>query len=500
MVRTVGDAFMFEGFAVERKARGRITSAVSDDDEEDGSLDDDEEGGSSDEDVYQPGGLHATLLSLLRRRPVEMTLAGVSILLFTVATSMSLSRHGMISLPREHIASLMGDDGPVEVTQGYLESPPPSTPPPPVSPPDPQPPPPPVPWSPPPPSSPPPSAPSPLSPGPQAPPPLIPPPSPPPSPHPSPPPPHPSNTLTPGQCDALLRDPDGRLPHMWSDDGFVIRNHRDPPCWGTREEGERFLLAAYNGDNCEQNWHRGAPGKLGYETGQSGPTDPTGFVRFTDQAPALLGFDEDLDLYCAHRIGRHREAIPPDQRAEWCVRANVNTLWPQYDLDRWTMCRQFQWLGCAVRGRLPGQSVHGQNASNTIRFATAPKRVAMNAFAAHPIGSCRAYNPRYGCTRGRSYASSDIFYQQVCMLSTLCKNFFRLYMLREEEDFHCELNDALAPTRFAELRNMILDTIPDDSDHSPPVEDDDDDVAVVADDEGEQPGADDEGEDEYADE
>lgn len=241
---------------------------------------------------------------------------------------------------------------------------------------------------------------------------------------------------------------------MWGEDGFITRNRRDPPCWGGRTKGEQFFRRAEKGDRCDENWYWNNPRTL---------------THFQDgrPAPALLGFDEDIDFYCGHATNRHRQAIPPDQRAQWCTEANVNVLMPQYDLERFSMCRQYRWTMCAARGLLPGQ-----NGSNAIRFATVPKRTQVSDPAPHPIGSCRSFAPVPGCTRGRSYASSDIFYASVCMLSAVCKNFFRLYMLNQGEDFHCELIDPGAAERFDEVRNMILDTLPEAVDENDRFNDD----------------------------
>ena len=257
----------------------------------------------------------------------------------------------------------------------------------------------------------------------------------------------------------MLRDASGRLPRLWGEDGFVIRERRDPPCWGNNAEGNRYFRAAFAGTHCDRNWYKGAPGLVGYlEQGpMSGSVDPS--FHHGTQAPALIGFEEDIDMYCAHNVGKHRQAVPPDQRADWCIRAGVNNLFPQYNLQEFTMCKQFEWTMCAARGKLPGQ-----NGTNAIRLATAPKRVAMDEWGAHPIGSCRSYAPVAGCTRGKSYASSDIFYAQVCLLSAICKNFYGLYTLSEGEDFHCELSDRDARERFDELRQLVVDTRPDHPD------------------------------------
>ena len=62
---------------------------------------------------------------------------------------------------------------------------------------------------------------------------------------------------------------------------------------------------------------------------------------------------------------------------------------------------------------------------------------------------------------------------QVCMLSAMCKNFFKIYTLMPGEDFECELSDPSAQQRLDEVTNLVLDTRPEPRD-TPAIYDDDD--------------------------
>ena len=418
----------------------------------------------------------ATLQRSLRNRPAEFLLLSASLILITVTTTLMLSRRGEISLPREHLKALVdytSSDVEVEVTYGMLDAPPPSHPPPPLPPPEPNPPPPPPPDPPPYPSPPPPSPPPPMPPGPRGPPPPSPLPNPPPSPSPTPPPPHPSHTLSPGQCDAFLRDTYGRFPRLWQEQGFRVRERKDATCWGKKPfDLQHWFHQALAGHDCDRDWYEGIAGmpKGGPNYQGANNTDPlpvgqaaqngmTPRFRGDQPAPALLGFDEDIDLYCAHNIGRHRQQVPPNQRAEWCVRANANGFFlQQYALRHFSTCQLFEWTMCAARGMLPGQQ-----GEDVIRMATSLKTTYVTESGAHPIGSCRAYAPRQGCTHGTAYASSDLFYAQVCMLSALCKNFFLMYVLPEGGDFRCQLSDDGFEMRVEELKAILL-ALPDGDD------------------------------------
>merc|ERR1719174_3203460 len=107
-------------------------------------------------------------------------------------------------------------------------------------------------------------------------------------------------------------------------------------------------------------------------------------------APALLGFDDKKDLFCAHYMGHHGMEPPKGKITEWCVGSNFNVMslglsnrdsvTPTHNRNRiwdaqgYNTCRHFEWLMCAAKGLLPGQ-----NGSNAIRFASAPQHVVIEA-------------------------------------------------------------------------------------------------------------------------
>ena len=100
-------------------------------------------------------------------------------------------------------------------------------------------------------------------------------------------------------------------------------------------------------------------------------------------APAVLGFDESIDWYCATHGGR-------GDHAEACVSANVNILSIQD--GSYNTCKNLEWQVCAARGWLPGQM------SSEIRFSFRPAELNPDF-----IGSCTGYAPA-GCG-DQGYAS-----------------------------------------------------------------------------------------------
>ena len=170
-------------------------------------------------------------------------------------------------------------------------------------------------------------------------------------PPPSPPPPHPSSPLPPAapppaspppapssppyllwpgglssaKCDAMLRDPSGLMRRMWTVDNAKQRTESSAQCWDrkrdavntkTRGGADEFFTVAMSGSLCsKQNWWEGAPSPIG-DVGRP----PT----FTDDAPALLGFDETIDTYCRARPKPNAQAYEsvPDSwaHAKECVR------------------------------------------------------------------------------------------------------------------------------------------------------------------------------------
>lgn len=229
-----------------------------------------------------------------------------------------------------------------------------------------------------------------------------------------------SRYLNAAQCEAQFADPTSRFHQLWGHVGWAVRHDWDEGCWGS-SDADAFWEDALNGSTCSRNWYEGNPGALGQRDG--GPTQEWVHPHFEEPfAPALLGFDENIDGWCHGNAGNTHAAA--------CIRANRNILslyWPvQYNV-----CRNFEWQLCAAQGLLPGQG------DNRMRFAFAPKNLELRT-GMRPLGSCTGYHPR-GC-HDVGYASSDIFYLETCIYATICSNGHELFELEENQDWSCILD------------------------------------------------------------
>ena len=240
------------------------------------------------------------------------------------------------------------------------------------------------------------------------------PPTPPAPPSPPPVPPHlplppapPSSLLSHATCQKLWAEPTSRFHDLWGTEGWKVRGKANRPCWGkSAEEGFQYFDDAWWGKACEgRNWYTGTEGELG-DAERLGPADETVRPHFTKLAPALLGFDETIDQYCAAHGGRRGQG-----HSEACVHANVNILSLYGKLVPYNTCRNVEWQLCAAKGTLPGQAGGWAEGADgriregaNIRFAYAPRKLDPVG-GAKPLGNCGGYMPA-GCgTRG--YASSD---------------------------------------------------------------------------------------------
>ena len=236
--------------------------------------------------------------------------------------------------------------------------------------------------------------------------------------------------LNPLQCSALFADRNSRFHQLWGEEGWVVQNNWNGPCW--RHQPNRFYDDALSGASCNRNWYEGNQGPLGRHDG--GPTVSWVSPKFTGPAPALLGFDQNIDGWCGSGGNDH---------AAGCVRSNYNIL-SLYSPAQYNTCRNFEWQMCAALGQLPGQG------SRTIRFAYAPG--ALEAFTGwRPLGSCTGWHPR-GCGNN-GYASSDIFILEVCLYSAICSNAEQMFALDENEDWVCNIN----PAGVEQLRHWLFD-------------------------------------------
>lgn len=138
-----------------------------------------------------------------------------------------------------------------------------------------------------------------------------------------------------------------------------------------------------------------------------------------------------------------------------CVNANVNILSMYGKRIPYNTCRNAEWQICAAKGMLPGQGGQWKiqdlvREDANIRFAFAPKH--LTPFSGEkPLGSCGGYKPA-GCgTKG--YASSDIFYMEVCILDQICDNRDEMWALDVGDDWICDID----PGGYQQLRDWVLD-------------------------------------------
>ena len=214
-----------------------------------------------------------------------------------------------------------------------------------------------------------------------------------------------------------------------------MRHRGEYACWGNGNQGYQYFDDAWWGRGCEKNWYTGNGGRLGQTGG--GPSKRYVDPHFTQNAPALLGFDESIDWYCNAHGGRG------GNHAENCVHAQVNILSLYGNQIPYNVCRNLEWQVCAAKGTLPGQG------NNKIRFAYAPKWLEPDS-GSTPIGNCGGYSPA-GCGN-QGYASSDIYYMEACVYSMMCKNRDEFWQLEAEQDFKCDMDWE----GYSELRDYLL--------------------------------------------
>ncbi|KAL1498677.1 hypothetical protein AB1Y20_013989 [Prymnesium parvum] len=254
----------------------------------------------------------------------------------------------------------------------------------------------------------------------------------------------------------MLRDPQHVFRKMWAATPFANRRDGVPACFERQRDRadasvppESYFSDTLHGLSCDSNWYEGNNGDLGRQT-----------PDFLAPAPALLGFDDTIDTFCA----QHRMEAPRSkkQKLYWghageCVNANLNILSLYGDRVPYNLCRNLEWMTCAARGLLPGQAYGGERSrpggSSTIRFAFAPGDLDPTG-KAHPLGRCSGWRPpdaRTGCSDG--YATDDIFYLEVCIFNQICSNGEEIFGLEVGQPFHCDLSSQ----RFYELKRIVME-------------------------------------------
>ena len=251
------------------------------------------------------------------------------------------------------------------------------------------------------------------------------------------PPPPPSRWLNADQCVSFWQDPHHRFHQLLGSGGWKVRHAGDGACWDTFNRGfdvgfDGFWNSLKQGNECSRNWYTGNWGALGYREG-GGPTLASVTPHFTAaHAPALLGFDENIEDYCQLNMGVTKEK----GHAQQCVLANVNILSLYGDQIPYNVCRNLEWQTCAAMGLLPGQGTG--RGGDVLRFAKAPRN--LEPFSGdRPIGACFGYHPD-GCGDD-GYSSSDIFFLEACYYNQICSNAHQLWTLSDGQDWICHFSE-----------------------------------------------------------
>jgi len=240
---------------------------------------------------------------------------------------------------------------------------------------------------------------------------------------------------------------------MWAAEPWLLLRHpeddrarcfeRSRDDFGSNaQHNHTFFENVLRGQICDMNWYEGSPGYIGWEGQDQDFPLPT--------APALLGFDETIDVFCTdarHRLGDRRRWY---QHADNCIHGSLNILSLHGSRVPYNICRNLEWITCAINGLLPGQGVR------TIKFARKPSSLDFSEDGNDKVfGECRGWRPDTIWPRDCSddgYATDSIFFLETCLVSQLCLNGVELWALEVGQAFECEFSKE----RFDELEQLLL--------------------------------------------
>jgi len=219
--------------------------------------------------------------------------------------------------------------------------------------------------------------------------------------------------------DGWWDDPTDRFWSMWGG----AYEHRFPgteACWDW-DGDPHFWENTLEGTSCERNWLAGAVGSMNDRP-------------FYPDSPALLGFDESINEFCAGQIG----VDPWDgfdlnlAIAMRCRDARRNVL---RDLQgAWSMCVNLQWQLCAVNGKLPGQGLP------QISFATAPKDLQPQWWTDPGNNPIFGKWIAFGCCDPMRFSVADVYYAELFVAYKVCANGAEIFNLEVGELFTCDLD------------------------------------------------------------
>ena len=184
---------------------------------------------------------------------------------------------------------------------------------------------------------------------------------------------------------------------------------------------------------CDRNWYQG-----GFHSDDDRNAKDYRPTYPTKTAHALLGYDGDLGIYNCNQIEKRKGKGACEGlgfiNLGW--EAGFNMLRLDVEMG-WNMCRNLEWVVCALQGMLPGQG-----GKRKIRFATKTKLILE-----------RFLNRNLDCEDDEKcelgYMLEDVFFVEVSIISYLCKNREELFELELGEDFECVF-DRDAFMRMAE--------------------------------------------------
>ena len=284
--------------------------------------------------------------------------------------------------------------------------------------------------------------------------------------------------LSSASCDAMLNDPKHLFASMWGATPWVVFNQSK--CWEVSREDPGtqgwnppqvstmlFKSAVRTGRHCKDNWLLGNAPRAGIQLPSAidhlrGIGRPNFMPAFTAEAPALLGFDWQVHQHCSGVLKAGTIPFADFEHAAACVAANRNILWLKEDGNHkvnYNLCRNLEWLTCAARGELHGQSRPSE--PGRIVFANPPSMIEPDGRP--PLDGCRKVAAGVtGVAGGRcpegasSYTSSDVYFLEVCLLAAICLNGAELFehhaaaaglpvesqQRHRNSTFQCEYSDA----------------------------------------------------------
>lgn len=254
----------------------------------------------------------------------------------------------------------------------------------------------------------------------------------------------PAYALTSTRCRAMLSDPLSKFWTLWGLKAWEKLPNGAMGCWNGPFAGSSYFDHVLSGGQCDANWFEGAKGALGQQASRP---------RFTAAAPALLGFDDTIFSFCSAQIDEPVHFVKTkytgdfnEELAERCERANQNILRVISKRLPWTMCQNLRWQVCALTGKLPGQG------GNQVRFATAPNELDMRVWQRPDSWPCDEHGK---CPKGK-FAVGDVFFAEVCLVDSLCRNGDAIFALGKGELFECDFD----PDAFLKLADDFRKNVP----------------------------------------